>query len=78
MKKEKRLTTKRCNEMIDELELSIKTKFQVEDDSHKYPKKMRQDLIKVMKENPSHCWWVGENGLKHGDVESTILNVITR
>ena len=58
-------TTYRCNEMIDGFDRQISDMFKTK---HKYSKKERKLLIKTIKENPTHFWWVGINGLTHDGI----------
>jgi hypothetical protein len=55
-------TTDRCNKMIDGFDKQISDTFKTK---HKYSKKERTLLIKTIKENPTHFWEVGINGLIH-------------
>jgi hypothetical protein len=48
--------------MIDGFDKQISDTFKTK---HKYSKKERTLLIKTIKENPTHFWEVGINGLMH-------------
>jgi hypothetical protein len=58
----KPISTARCNEMIDEIELQIRNKFKTD---AKYNKFEREKLISEIKKYPNHVWTVGESGLIH-------------